>query len=308
MKYSLNGLVVSMVFFLTVNSLKINAQDLEPRSLSATPIHGNFALINYSYSNGNILLDGALPIEDLTAKVNSLVVAYAHSFKLLNKLAKFDAVVPYSFAKFNGEVKQRDSSVSRNGFGDPSWRISIILIGVKPMNLANFMKTKQEKFKLGVSFRTRMPLGQYNPEKLLNLGTNRWAFKFGTAGSYTFFEKLILEGHLDLWVFTKNNNFLNGNTLKQNPLFAPQVHVTYVFKPGIWCTGSFGRTAFGETVLNGAPKDDPQDNSRVGLTFAYKLNKNSSLKFMYSNGVITRYGENLKSLLVTYQYGWFNKN
>jgi hypothetical protein len=254
------------------------------------------------------LLDGSLPIEDLTASVNTVGVAYARSFKLFNKLAKFDAVLPYSFANFDGEVKEKDSSVSRNGFGDPSLRISMILLGVKPMNLAEFMKTEQEKFKLGTSVRVRMPLGQYNPEKLLNLGSNRWAFDFGTAASYTFRKKIVLEAHLDLWVYTKNNEFFNGNTVKQSPLFAPQIHATYIFKPGVWITGSFGRTTLGETKVNGVPKDDPQNNSRAGLSFAYKLNNKSAIKMLYSNGIITRYGSDFKSVLVTYQYGWFDKN
>jgi len=287
--------------------LTIEAQDLEPRSLSAMPINGNFFLVSYGYSAGSILTDGAIPIEDLETQLNSVVVAYARSFKLFNKLAKFDAVVPYSFAKFDGVVRERDSTVSRNGFGDPLFRISLFLVGAKPLNIPDFMKSEEEKFKFGISFRVRAPMGQYNSEKLLNLGTNRWAFKFGTAGSYTFNKKIVLEGYLDLWMFTKNNEFFNGNTIEQSPLIAPQLHATYIFKPGIWITGSFGFSGWGETKLNGNEQDNQQNNLKGGVTFAYKLNKSSSLKIVYSNGLVTRYGVNLRSVLVGYQYGWFDK-
>lgn len=295
------------LWVLFLNAISISAQDLEPRSLSSIPIGGNFILATYGYSGGNILLDGAIPIEDLDAQLNSVVVAYARSFKLFNKLTKFDAVVPYSFAKFNGKVLEIDSTVARQGLGDPLFRISMLLVGGKPLNLADFVKAEQEKFKFGVSFRIRMPLGQYDPEKLLNLGANRWAFKFGTAGSYTFINKIVLEGHVDLWMFTKNKEFFNGNTIEQSPLIAPQVHATYIFKPGIWITGSYGLSGFGETKVNGIDKNNPQNNSRAGFTFAYKLNNNSSLKVLYSNGLITRYGSNFKSVLISYQYGWFDK-
>lgn len=301
--YKCYGFLLVLIFTL----FNINAQNLEPRSLSSMPIGGNFILATYGYSGGNILLDGAIPIEDLDAQLNSVVVAYARSFKLFNKLAKFDAVLPYSFAKFNGKVLEIDSTVSRQGLGDPLFRISMLLIGSKPLNLNDFVKSKQEKFKFGASFRARVPLGQYDPEKLLNLGANRWAFKFGTAGSYTFINKIVLEAHVDLWMFTKNKEFFNGNTIEQNPLIAPQVHATYIFKPGIWITGSYGLSGFGETKVNGIDKNNPQNNSRVGLTFAYKLNNNSSLKVLYSNGLITRYGVNLKSVLLSYQYAWFDK-
>jgi len=287
--------------------LSINAQDLEPRSLSAMPINGNFLVASYGYSAGSILTDGSIPIEDLETQLNSVVVAYARSFKLFNKLAKFDAVIPYSFAKFNGKVLEIDSTVSRQGLGDPLFRISMLLIGAKPLNMADFIKSEQEKFKFGVSFRVRMPLGQYDPEKLLNLGANRWAFRFGTAASYTFINRIILEGHLDLWMFTKNKEFFNGNLIEQNPLLAAQMHAIYILKPGIWVTGSFGGTGWGETKINGVDKNDPQKNSKVGIAFAYKLNKGSSLKLLYSNGLITSYGANLKSVLLTYQFGWFDK-
>ncbi len=94
------------------------AQDLEPRALSSIPTGSNIAVASYAYSTGNILLDNTLPIEDLNANLNSIVLAYARSFKLFNKLTKFDVVAPYSFGRFEGVVSNIDSSTSRNGFGE----------------------------------------------------------------------------------------------------------------------------------------------------------------------------------------------
>ena len=80
------------------------AQDLEPRILSPIPIGGNFFVATYGYSTGNILLDNSIPVEGLNAKIHTTGVAYARSFRLLNRLAKFDVIAPYSFATFSGEV------------------------------------------------------------------------------------------------------------------------------------------------------------------------------------------------------------
>jgi hypothetical protein len=66
------------------------------------PTGGNFAIASYGYSSGNILIDNTLPIEDLNARLNNIVFAYARSFKLFNRLAKFDIVAPYSFGSFTG--------------------------------------------------------------------------------------------------------------------------------------------------------------------------------------------------------------
>ncbi len=288
--------------------LESKAQDLEPRFLSSIPVGGNFAIVSYGYSNGNILLDNSLPIEDLNAKLNNIVVAYARSFSLFGQLTKFDMVIPYSIARFSGVVSEIDTTTSRNGFGDPLFRLSMVLIGGKAMGVSEFVKQQPKKFKLGVSFRFRPPLGQYDNTKLINLGANRWAFKTAVAASYTIKKKLTFEGHLLSWFFTENKEFFNGNTISQKPLVAAQLHVSYVFKPGIWLAVSGGTSGLGETIVNGIEQDDLQNNSRYGAAFAYRLSKNHALKIAFTSGVSTRYGSDFSTFLVAYQFMWFDKN
>ena len=296
--------VILFVLFLVFES---KAQDLEPRFLSAIPTGGNFAIASYGYSSGNILLDNSLPIEDLEAKLNSVVFGYARSFKLFKQLAKFDIIIPYSFGKFDGLVSQIDSSTSRTGFADPMLRLSIILVGGRAMRPNEFFKSEPKKFKLGLSFRVRAPLGQYDQTKLLNLGANRWAFKTAIAASYTIKKKLTFEGHLISWFFTENKAFFNGNTIYQKPLIAAQFHVSYVFKPGIWLAVSGGTSGQGETIVNGVEQDDLQNNSRYGAAFAYKINKSHALKIAFTSGFSTRYGADFNTILLAYQFMWFDK-
>ena len=296
-----NGLSLILV-------IESNAQDLEPRFLSSIPVSGNFAIVSYGYSNGNILLDNSLPIEDLNAKLNNIVVAYARSFSLFGQLTKFDMVIPYSIARFSGVVSDIDTTTSRNGFGDPLFRLSMVLIGGKAVGVNEFMKQQPKKFKLGVSFRFRPPLGQYNNTKLINLGANRWAFKTAVAASYTIKKKLTFEGHLLSWFFTENKEFFNGNTISQKPLVAAQLHISYVFKPGIWLAVSGGTSSLGETIINDIEQDDLQNNSRYGAAFAYRLSKNHALKIAYTSGISTRYGSDFSTFLVAYQFMWFDKN
>jgi len=296
------------IFFVLFLVFESKAQDLEPRFLSAMPTGGNFAIASYGFSTGNILVDNSLPIEDLNAKLNILAIGYARSFKLFNRLAKFDAIVPFSFGKFEGVVSQIDSSTSRTGFADPLFRLSIILVGGKAMGLNEYFKSEPKKFKLGLSFRVRAPLGQYDPTIFINLGANRWAFKGVIAASYTIKKKLTFEGHLVSWFFTENKTFFNGNTLYQKPVLGAQLHISYVFKPGIWLAVSAGATGLGKTVVNGVEQDNLQRNSRFGVAFAYRLSRQHALKIAFTSGVSTRYGANFTTLLIAYQFMWFDKN
>ena len=289
-------------------NIQLKAQDLEPRFLSPIPTGGNFAIASYGYSYGNILLDNTLPIEDLNASINSIVMAYARSFKLFHKLAKFDVVIPYAIGNYEAIFNSVDTSASKHGFGDPLFRISMILIGTDPLSPVDYFKQEQKKFNLGTSVRVRAPLGQYDPTKLLNLGANRWYVRLTLAGSYRLGRKVVLEGHFNSIFFTENSSFFNGNTIDQKPLLAAQLHATYIFKPGIWVAASLGRSFLGETEINGVEQENLQKTSRYGLAFAYRLNKNNALKLAFTTGITARYGSDFTTFVLAYQFIWFDKS
>ena len=77
-----------LLFILILQIVVSYAQDLEPRSLSAIPTGGNFIIASYGRSTGNILLDNSAPIKDLNSSMDNIVLAYACSFKLFNRLIK----------------------------------------------------------------------------------------------------------------------------------------------------------------------------------------------------------------------------
>lgn len=275
--------------------------------MSSVPTGGRFIIASYGHSQGNILLDNSLPLKDLEAKMDNAVLAYAGSFKLFNKLAKFDLIAPYSFAKFKGVVNSIDSSTTRTGFGDPLARLSIILIGNKPVPLSEFAKLTPKKFSLGTYVRMRFPIGQYDNTKFLNLGANRWAAKLGVVGSYAIKRKLVFEMHLLSWFFGENNDFYNGNVTSQKPMLIGQLHASYTFKPGLWLAFSIGRSAFGETSVNGIEQNNKQSNSRIGAACSYRLAKHHSVKLAYTSGFSTRYGADFDTFIVAYQFIWFKK-
>jgi hypothetical protein len=296
---------IQLFFTLILGVWNFMAQDLEPRLLSAMPISGNILVATYSHSGGNILVDNALPVEDLTANLNNFVFAYVRSFKLFNKLTKIDAVIPYSLGKYEALLNDEPVTVHRNGFADSQIRISMILLGVTPLKLQDYFKHERKKFRLGINFRVKVPIGAYNSDYALNVGTNRWTFQTGIGGSYMLNKKFVFEAHLNSWLFTKNTDYYNGNKTQQKPLFGLQFHAAYIFKPGVWFAISVGKTTGGKLEINDILQDIAQKNSRVGAAFAYKLNKHSGLKLAYSSGFTTRTGADFNSIIFGYNYVWF---
>ena len=75
----------------------------------------NFALVNYTYAQGNILLDPALPIEDLNAKLHTVVGAYLRSIKIFGLAGKVDVILPWASGDWTGKLSGIDSTRSVSG-------------------------------------------------------------------------------------------------------------------------------------------------------------------------------------------------
>jgi hypothetical protein len=294
-----------IVFFFLI-SLYVKAQDLEPRFLSSVPNKTNFLGLVYGFSSGGIYLESQ-EIKGLNANLNTTTVFYGHSFKLFNKPGKIDVVVPYSFGNLNALVSGIDTTVYKNGFHDPTFRVSMIFVGDQALDLKDFIKREKKKFKLGAAFKIKAPLGRYDNTKLINLGANRWGVQIKVAGSYKFGKRIVLEMHLDSWFFTENNSFFNGNSLQQKPLLSAQLHVAYIFSPKLWVSASIGQVALGESKLNGINQDNNQVNSKFGGTVSYKIGKLGSLKAVVTNGLYVGRGADFTTGLIGYTFLWFDK-
>ena len=114
-----------------------------------------------------------------------------------------------------------------------SIRFSVNLMGGPAMQPQQFAKWKQ-RVMLGASLRVLAPTGQYDPTKLSNWGTNRWALKpeFGYSqrwGSW------ILDGYAGVWFYTANPAFYDipvPQPQTEQPIGALEGHLSYDFKKG----------------------------------------------------------------------------
>jgi hypothetical protein len=94
----MNRCKYSIYIILFISALRINSvysQELEPRALTNIPVGMNFVVAGYAYSQGNLLFDPALPLEDTDAKLHMLIGAYARSINFFGLSGKMDLIVPY---------------------------------------------------------------------------------------------------------------------------------------------------------------------------------------------------------------------
>ena len=146
-------------------------------------------------------------------------------------------------------------------------------------------------------------MGQYDESRLVNLGTNRWSFK-PELGVSKALGRLTLEGAAAVTLYTDNDDFYQGRSRSQDPLYSLQGHLIYSFRSGVW--GSLDGTYFtgGRTTLDGELNNDLQQNWRVGATLAFPVNVRNSIKLYGSSGVSARTGNDFDLLGIAWQYRW----
>lgn len=282
-------------------ALTCEAQDLEPRAYSNTPVGMNFLMLGYSYTRGDVTFDPSTPIEDAELTAHSTFLAYAHAFGVWGRSAKLDLVLPYAWVSGTAEVadQRRDRYVA--GFGDARVRFSGLLYGGPALSLAEFEDYKPDLI-VGASLAVTLPVGQYDSHKLVNIGTNRWSVKPELGISKTF-GPVTLELETSVTFYTDNNDFLGGKTLEKEPLYAVQGHVIYHTSFGLWAALDATYYTGGRTTIDGERGEEPQ-NLRVGATLAIPINRHNSVKLYASTGAVARVGGNFTTVGVAWQFRW----
>ncbi len=187
---------ISFSYFVLTFSTFSYAQELEPRALTNVPVGFNFAVLGYGYAQGNILLDPAVPIENLESRLHTIVGAYLRAISFFGLSGKVDLVVPLAFGDWTGLYLGEGASRKIDGLGDPRVRLSVNFVGAPALRL-NEYRNYQQNTVAGASVQIIAPLGQYDPSRLINLGSNRWTIR-SQLGMAKSLNKWIVESYLGL--------------------------------------------------------------------------------------------------------------
>jgi hypothetical protein len=293
--------------FLLLVVLESQAQDLDPRAYARIPVNVTVLIAGFGYSHGGIVTDPTLPVEDLNAKIGAPSIGVVHSFTLFGQTAQASAVLPYAWGDVSATIAGSPESTTRSGISDMRFKFSYLLLGA-PATAAKDLAKAPRKTILGTSLSITAPTGQYMPEKLINLGTSRWAFKPELAISQPVGKRWLIDVYAGLWLFTKNDSYYPGNSVRtQNPLGSFQGHISYNIQPMMWAALDMTFYTGGNSEIDGVPNHDRQSNSRIGATMVLPVGKRNSLKFAFSTGAVIRSGADFTTVSVGWQTTFLGK-
>lgn len=294
--HRLAGLLLALL------SLRAFAQDIEPRAYSNAPVDVNFFVAGVVRTDGALSFDGAASITNAELETTSAVFAFARVLDIGGKSGKFDIVVPYTHLEGTADYLGQPVSRDINGLGRPALRLSVNFHGAPALALREFRGWKQDLI-VGASLQVSPPLAQYDDNRVVNIGANRWTIK-PEIGVSKAIGQWIVEGQAAVVFFTDNDDFFGGHTRSQAPIYTLQGHLIHGFASGTWFAFDATYFAGGRSEIDGELSNDLQQNWRVGGTLAIPMGRLHSLKFSASSGVSARTGNNFDAFGVAWQYRW----
>jgi hypothetical protein len=249
-------------------------------------------------------MDASLPITGVDSKIDSFVVAYQQTVGLFGRTSNIQLEVPFATGTTEGMLASGPGRRDVSGSGDIAALLSINLIGAPAMDRESFQKFRQDpKPILGASLKIVAPTGQYDADKLVNIGTNRWAIRarLGYLRALGSEKRWVMELAVATWFFEDNDDFL-GQTRTQDPITAIDLSVVRRFRPGFWGSLDLNYYVGGRSALGDNKAEDIQRNSRIGITLAYPFKGRHAIKASISNGIATKSGGDYRTIGITYIY------
>jgi hypothetical protein len=237
------------------------------------------------------------------------LAGYAHTFSLLDRSAMAAIILPMGRVSGDVNVAGRTVSQSANGFGDPMLEFDINILGPKAQNNLPDVLRYEPGFSVDLLADLAIPIGEYDSSQPLNLGQNRWYGRLGAPiiwqlGPWVPGRRTTLEFLPAVWLFGNNDNYL-GQTLKTDPLFQLDAHLTRDFTEHVW--GSLDGYWYNgaKQTINGVAGEKRNDLA-FGLTLGYQVNDNLNLTFGYKSTVNDSAPTdlNMDVFMITLVYGW----
>lgn len=266
---------MSVLFVFTASAYADNdPRDYVPLPAGTTLIASYFSHISATnaYSKGNKVASNM----NLSANIGMIRPVY------YMKLGPF-TIDPQAIIPFGVQTLQTNTAaggeISSSGLADPIVTATIW-----------FINDPASKTYLGFTPWFFLPLGEYDKNKAVNLGGNRFMFREEVG-----FVKGVADFNIDLTAsvdfFTDNDKV--GPTdakMSQDPIFNFETHLSYDINKNFFTSVDYFYHNGGKTTVAGVKNDDAIDTHAAGVTLGFMLSPSYQLLFKYKQDLAVENG------------------
>lgn len=261
-----------------------------------------------------------LPNSD--AEANLFLASYAYHFTMFGRRPSSVAVnllggsadvnvdtnlIPSQFLP-SGVAPGASFSQSASGYGDPSVQLDVNLFGTPPLISTVDLVNYEPTWTLDAAVLLGVPIGNYDGDRLINIGQNRFFSRFALPMKYHFGRfaagyMTSIELTPSVWVFGENDDFL-GQKLENDPLWQIEGHVTHDFTRTFYGSLDFLYRRGFESEINGVGVGSEVDVGNIGLTLNFQVSGNFFVRASYSSNVFGDDDLDNSMFRMQFVYGW----
>ena len=207
-----------------------------------------------------------------------------------------------------GVVPGSSFSQSASGYADPSVQLDVNLFGTSPINAIFDYLNYEPTWTLDAAFMLGVPLGQYDDDKVANLGLNRFYGRVAFPFKYHF--RVFSPGYMSslevvpsVWLFTENDDFL-GQKLKNDPMLQVEAHWTHDFTRHFF--GSLDllyRNGF-QSEIDGVNFGSDIKIGDLGFTLNFSVTDNVTIRTSFSSNVFGDSDIDTSMIRLQFVYAW----
>jgi len=235
-------------------------------------------------ADGLIDLGGLLDGTDLGVSV--LTPTYRHSFDIMGNIGTAMVALPLGTVSFESSsgIIDVDTEFAQ---GDLLIGGSLGLVGMPALSLMEYVQHKPG-FQAMAAAKLFLPTGDYDPDRIVNFGLNRWSFQASLPVGYVLGDTMIdpelttFEIRPVLQIFGDNEDAYGPASVASiAPIFGVEGHVTRNFGNSLWAgLDAFYETG-GETSVDGVPLGDGLETVALGATLGLVLTPAVAMRLSY---------------------------
>lgn len=183
------------------------------------------------------------------------------------------AIIPFGSQSLDGEAVG-GVEIQSSGLADPILAATLW-----------FLNDPESKTWMGFTPFITLPIGEYDNNKAINLGANRYAFKT-ELGFVKGFGNFFLDLNANVEFYTDNDDYTPASlTLEQDPLYFLEGHLSYDFNPSFFLSADYFYRYGGETNADGIDQENEKNDHSAGCTLGFMLSPSCQLLFKYKQDI-----------------------
>jgi hypothetical protein len=281
--------VLIATFLLLTTLGKVHAQDDGARLYMLIPDKTTIASVRYHRIHSNLAVDPGTVAEGDHLDTDLVVFQFVQTLRIAGGQSSIFLVVPMSHIEPD-LASPTGPSPTVSGLGDVQLGFILGVHGTPALAPAAYAEHRPG-MAINLLAKVFFPTGEYDRNRSINIGANRWALRLGVPMVYAIGDRMA-DPHLTtielmptVTFFGANHDPPGADLSQQKPLLVVEGHVTHGFTPKFWASLDLLWRRGGEVKVDGVETGNFQRALSLGATGTFALRKNLSLRVSYGSVV-----------------------